>query len=246
MSTATILPSAANAVDTRDSGRLNARSGVAIPPLENGAHLSGSEFLRRYDAMPEVKKAELVQGTVYMSSPVRARAHARPDHMMQGWLWNYEAATPCAEAYSNSTVRFGADDVPQPDIVLCILPNFGGKAHINAHDFIVGSPELVVEIAASSASYDMNEKRDTYRRFGVRELLVWLTDENQIVWLQLEDDQYRPLPVDADGNIKSRVFPGLWLNAMAMLAYDKSGVLSALDRGLASAEHTAFRSLKSI
>jgi Uma2 family endonuclease len=236
MSTATISQSA-NAID---SSTATARLGPSIPPLENGAHLSASEFLRRYEAMPDVKKAELIQGVVYMSSPVRARAHAKPDHMMQGWMWSYEVATPCAEAYSNSTVRFGADDIPQPDITLCILPKHGGKSYINAKDYIVGSPELVVEIAASSASYDMKEKLETYRRFGVRELVLWLTEENRIIWLHLEDDEYRALSADLDGIIKSRVFPGLWLDVAAMLAFDKAGVLSVLARGLASAEHAAF------
>ena len=209
-----------------------ARGSAAIPPLENGAHLNASEFLRRYEAMPEVKKAELIQGIVYKASPVRAMAHGKPDSIMQWWMGNYAEATPGIEVYSNSTVRFGADDVPQPDIVMCILPERGGKSRIDAKGYIIGAPELIVEIAASSASLDLQEKLETYRRFGVPEYLLWLTEMNKFLWLHLENDEYKPLPVVADGIIRSRVFPGLWLDVKAMLAGDRPGANAVLKRGL--------------
>ena len=217
-----------------------ARNSSAIPPLENGAHLNASEFMRRYEAMPEVKKAELIQGIVYMASPVRAIVHGKPDSMMHWWMGIYAEATPGIETYSNSTVRFGADDVPQPDGMMCLLPSRGGKSRIDVKGYITGAPELVVEIAASSASLDMQEKLETYRRFGVPEYLLWLTEINEFLWLHLENDEYKPLPVAAGGIIRSRVFPGLWLDVKAMLAGDRSGARTALKRGLKSKEHAKF------
>ena len=212
----------------------------AAPRLENGDHLTASEFLRRYEAMPEVKKAELIQGVVYMASPARTDGHANPDHMIQGWLWTYEAATPGVVGSSNPTIRFGADDVPQPDVALRLLPERGGKARINAKGQLAGAPELIVEIAASSAAYDANEKLETYRRFGVAEYILWLTEENRILWMALDDDEYRTLKPDDEGIVRSRVFPGLWMNVNAMLTNDRSAVKTALERGLKSAEHAAF------
>jgi len=99
-----------------------------VPPLENGAHLSASEFLRRYETMPEVKKAELINGVVYMASPLRIDRHGEPDNLIQTWLGVYSIATPGVKSASNSTTRLGPDDVPQPDALLRILPECGGRA----------------------------------------------------------------------------------------------------------------------
>ena len=213
-------------------------SGVA--PLENGAHLSASEFLRRYEAMPELKKAELINGIVYMGSPVRSDQHGEPDALLQTWLGTYAIATPGVRAASNSTVRLGPDDVPQPDGSLRIMPEFGGQARLDAKGYLYGPPELVAEVAASSASLDAREKLASYRRAGVREYLVWRTEDNALDWWTLQEDEYRPLSAGADGIIRSRVFPGLWLDPKAMLARDGTKLLAVLHEGLQSAEHRAF------
>ena len=138
---------------------------LAPPVLQSGDRLTASEFLRRYGAMPEVKKAELINGTVYMASPVRAKLHGIPDNMIQGWLGTYTAYTPGTKAAANSTVRFDAENVPQPDALLMI--ESGGQASIGKDGYIHGAPELVVEVAASSASLDLNDKLAAYRRAGV-------------------------------------------------------------------------------
>src|SRR2546426_11913975 len=88
--------------------------------LENGDHLSATEFLRRYEAMPEVKKAELIEGIVYMPSPVRLNVHGYPDNLVQTWLGTYAFATPGVQASANSTVKLGVRNVPQPDAFLSI------------------------------------------------------------------------------------------------------------------------------
>ena len=204
----------------------------AIPPLENGARLPAAEFLRRYEAMPEAVKAELINGIVHMASPLRADQHGDPDGLMQTWLGNYAIATPGVRHSINSTTRLGPDDVPQPDGSLRLLPEAGGQCLLGADGYLHGAPELAIEIAASSASIDVRAKLDTYRRAGVREYLVWRTEDECIDWWQLEDDEYRPLPRESDGSIRSRFFPGLWLEAEAMLDLDGARVLALLGGGL--------------
>jgi hypothetical protein len=50
----------------------------AVYPLVNGDRLTRAAFERRYEAMSEVKKAELIEGEVYMASPARAEHHGTP------------------------------------------------------------------------------------------------------------------------------------------------------------------------
>jgi Uma2 family endonuclease len=154
--------------------------------LENGAHLSAAEFLRRYEATPEVKKAELINGIVYMGSPVRLDQHDEPDNLLQGWLCNYAIATPGVRAATNSTMRLGPDDVPQPDGLLRIVTEAGGQSRLDAKGYLQGAPELVAEVAASSASLDAREKLACYRRAGAREYLLWRTEDEAVDWWVLE------------------------------------------------------------
>lgn len=53
------------------------------------------------------------------------------------------------------------------------------------------------------------------------------------------DGEYRLLPVNKDGIIRSQVFPGLWL-ASALLTGELPEVLGVLQQGLSSPEHAAF------
>ena len=213
---------------------------AAVPPLENGDHLSAHEFMRRYGAMPEVKKAELISGVVYMASPVRTAQHAEPDNLIQGWLFTYAVATPGVRAATNATLRLGPDDAAQPDGLLRRLPECGGRTRLDDDGYLRGGPELVVEVAASSASLDTHQKRATYRRAGVREYLVWRTEDGAVDWWVLEEDEYRPLPAAADGVIRSRAFPGLALDPAALLTGDGPRLLAALREALAGPAHAAF------
>lgn len=63
---------------------------LTIPPLENGDRLSRAEFERRYQAMPQVKRAELIEGVVYMASPLRLKSHGEPHGDLIGWLWTFD------------------------------------------------------------------------------------------------------------------------------------------------------------
>lgn len=213
---------------------------TSAPLLEAGDRLSREEFERRYERMPQVKKAELIEGTVYMPSPVRCQRHAQPHGKLSMWLGVYASETPGVEFADNATVRLDLDNEPQPDLVLLKLPATGGQARISADDYIEGAPELVVEIVGSSHAYDLHSKKTAYRRNGVREYLAWITGEERLVWWELHEGEYRELAPAGDGMLKSGVFPGLWLNAGALLRGDVKAVLAALRRGLDSPEHHAF------
>ncbi|BAU14045.1 hypothetical protein LEP3755_45890 [Leptolyngbya sp. NIES-3755] len=213
-------------------------SQVSTPRLESGDRLSRAEFERRYAQSPNLR-AELIEGVVYVASPVRAKQHGRPHAFVMGWLTNYVAATPGVDIEDNATVRLDLDNEPQPDALLRIEPEAGGGSRITEDDYIEGAPELVVEIAASSASVDLNAKLNAYRRNGVKEYLVWQIYENQIRWFQLQDSEYVPLEPEA-GVIKSRVFPGLWLDVGSLQAGNIAIVLSMLQTGLSSPEHQEF------
>ena len=211
------------------------------PPLENGDRLLRCEFERRYDALPNVKKAELIEGIVHMPAPVRAASHAQPHGAIAAWLGTYSAHTPHTSALDNATVRLDLDNEPQPDALLRIDAAAGGQSRLSADDYVEGAPELVVEIAASSASYDLHAKRNVYRRNGVLEYIVWRVLDDAVDWFVLEDGEYRPLAADAGGVVESARFPGLRLAVGALLAGDVAAVLAELRRGLDSPAHAAFR-----
>ncbi|MDY6936751.1 MAG: Uma2 family endonuclease [Cyanobacteriota bacterium] len=210
------------------------------PPLESGDRLTRYEFERRYQAMPHLKNAELIEGVVYVASPVRARQHARPHARIITWLGTYCASTPGVDLHDNPTVRLDGDNEPQPDALLRIEPEVGGNSRISEDDYIEGAPELVAEIAASSASYDLNDKLDAYRRNGVREYIVWQMYENRLDWFGLSEGRYVALEADDRGIIRSQVFPGLWLAVPALREGNIAEVLSVLQAGMQTAEHQEF------
>jgi len=211
-----------------------------IPPLENGDRLTRQEFERRYDAMPHIKKAELIEGVVYMPSPVRHKSHSRPHAHIIGWLVGYCAATPGVDLGDNATVRLDADNEVQPDAFLRIEPEEGGNSRISDNDYIEGSPELIVEITATSAAYDLHDKLNVYRRTGVKEYIVWQTYECRLDWFRLCEGEYLILTPDEYGVVHSQVFPGLDLAVEALLKGDLAKVLSELQKGLNTVEHAAF------
>jgi Uma2 family endonuclease len=212
---------------------------VAVPPLEPGDHLTRAEFERRYEAMPQVKKAELIEGVVYMPSPVRLEHHAAPHADLIGWLAVYRAHTPGVRVADNVTLRLDLDNEPQPDATLLIEPASGGNVQLS-EDYIEGAPELVAEVASSSASFDLHTKLRVYRRNGVQEYLVWRVQDHAIDWFVLRDEEYLSLSPDASGRLRSEVFPGLWLDPAAMARSDLTTVLAVLQQGLGSPEHAAF------
>ncbi len=211
-----------------------------VPPLEAGDHLSRAEFHRRYAAMPDLKKAELIEGIVHLGSPVRHDQHGKPHGAIVWSLQHYAVLTPGVEASDNPTVILDGDNEPQPDAILRILPEFGGSCQTTPKGYLQGPPELVAEITASSASYDLHEKKRVYQRCGALEYLVWKVREKEILWLRLVDGVYAPIEPECSGVVRSQAFPGLWLDVCALVGGDLAQVLTTLQAGLASPEHAAF------
>jgi Uma2 family endonuclease len=212
-------------------------SNPGIPELCAGDRLTRSEFERRYAAMPQCKKAELIEGTVYMPSPVNQRRHGGPHLRLSLWLGDYLVRTPGLDGGDNSTVRLDLENEPQPDLHLRIPDELGGRSSIGADGYIEGPPELIVEVTASSFSYDLHDKLRAYQRNGVQEYLLWRVDDRAVDWFALRGGRYEPLVADGAGVLRSRVFPGLWLDVEALLTDNLARMRSVLDHGIAGKEH---------
>jgi Uma2 family endonuclease len=210
-----------------------------IPPLQNGDRLTAEEYERRYDAMRDLKKAELINGVVYMPPPVTLDDHGGPHFDLISWLGLYRMATPGVRGGDNATLRLPLANRPQPDACLFIEPSHGGQARIE-NRYLVGGPELAAEVAATSANYDLHDKLDVYRRNHVCEYVVWRVFDREVDWFILRGVQYQRLPLSPDGLYKSEVLPGLWLDPAALVAGDLVRVAQAAQQGIASPEHAAF------
>ena len=213
-------------------------STTSLPPLENGDKLTRPEFERRYQAMPEVKKAELIEGIVYMASALRITQHGEPHAHIILWLGFYKSFTPNLQLGDNCTVRLDLDNEPQPDALLRI--QVGGQSTISQDGYVEGAPELIVEIAASTVSIDFNQKLNVYRRNGVQEYLIWRVLDSEFDWFRLNNGEYIKLESDSNGIIYSEIFPGLWLDKVALLTGNLAKVLEVLQQGLASQTHQNF------
>jgi Uma2 family endonuclease len=223
---------------TTQSSAAEALTTEHVPELCAGDRLARAEFERRYAAMPHVKKAELIEGVVYMPSPV-SEEHGVPHFKIIAWLGLYESATPGVEGADNTTVRLDLENEPQPDAFLRIRPEYGGQSR-RSGKYVGGAPELIAEVAASSASYDLHDKLRAYQRNGVLEYVVWRVWDRAIDWFVLRDDRYERLPLSAAGYYPSQVFPGLWLDPAALIRGDLAQVMAVLQQGLASPEHADF------
>jgi Uma2 family endonuclease len=204
--------------------------------LEQGDRLTRSEFERRWAAMPQLKKAELIEGAVYMQAPVSTDHSGRHGQIM-ALLIPYVAATAGVELHIEPTLRLDEDNAPQPDA--CLRLKSGGQSTIDAQGYLSGPPELIVEVASSSVSYDLHDKLNVYRRSGVREYVVWRVLDRELDWFVLRDGQYQPL-APQESVLKSEVFPGLWLDKQGLLAGDLGRVIAVIGQGLADPGHAAF------
>ena len=216
-----------------------ATSAPPVTPMENGDRLPRWEFERRYLARPDIKKAELIEGVVHMASPVRA-THAEKHSDLLAWLRVYGASTPGVSVLDNATVRLDLDNEPQPDVLMRIESAAIGQSHVDADDYVTGAPELVVEVVASSAAYDLHDKLHVYRRNGVLEYLVWRVYDRELDWFVPISDEYQRLAADAAGILHSRTFPGLRMAATGLLDGDFATVLSELSKGINTPEHAGF------
>lgn len=209
-----------------------------IPLLfEPGDRMSLDEFLERWEQMPELKFAELIDGVVYMV-PHRSHDHALHDSHVRLLMGTYATRTRVCECLADPTWLM-LSSAPQPDTALRLLPEFGGKTRIE-RNLATGSPELVAEVCRSSRSYDLGPKLALYQRAGVAEYIAVLLEERRIDWRRLEAGSYRILQADRAGLLKSSVYPGLWIDEQAFWAEDSSSLLAALEDGLRSAESHQF------
>lgn len=216
------------------------RRAQGIPPLQPGDKLSRAEFERRYDATPNLKKAELIEGVVYMPPPVAQEGHSSEHFDIIAILGIYRIATPGIEGGDNGSLRLDLDNMPQPDTFLRILESHGGQSRIDADKYVEGAPEFIAEIAATSANYDLHAKLNVYRRNGVKEYVVWRTLDRAIDYFILKDGKFEPLPPNKNGILQSKVFPGLWLDPAALISRDLAKVESVMRKGIATRDHAAF------
>jgi Uma2 family endonuclease len=212
--------------------------GDDVPPLEPGDHLDQKTFHKRYEQYPEDVKFELIGGIVYMASPLKAD-HGDLHVLMTIWLGNYMASTPGVVASDNSTTILGEFSEPQPDLSLRVLRECGGSSRVDDDGYLSGPPELIVEVASSSASYDLHAKRRDYEAAGVREYVVVVVRDQRVAWLTRRDGSFAELAPGPDGVLRSEFFGGLWLDPAALFRRDSARLLAVLQQGLTSPDHAA-------
>lgn len=237
-------------------GKANGVATESVPPLRDGDRMNSAEFWRRYLASPEGTRAELLGGVVFVNKwvvtrpdgteflmpPTSADGHAQPQGALSAVLASYAAFTTGTVAAAPTSLHLPDSETnPEPDCLLRILPRYGGVTTTDARGYIHGPPELLVEVSHTSGPIDLSVKYELYQRNGVREYIVWRTRANALDWFALRRRRYVPINPDPnDGLLKSVTFPGLWLDAAALLRNDGRTVLTTLQRGLASPEHAAF------
>lgn len=214
---------------------LSTRRALRTPPLESGGRLDRDEFERRYEA--DDRKVELIGGVVFVAGPVR-RTHAVHTGLLAGWLDRYAEVTPNVEMLTGVSLRLGPYDEPQPDLVLRVTR--GGSSVVDPDQYVAGPVELVVEVAHSSVAIDLHDKKACYERHGCRGYLVVLVAEREARWFALDGGRYAPLAPAAGGTLRSRAFPGLWLDPPALFAADRPRLAATLRAGLLTPEHAAF------
>jgi Uma2 family endonuclease len=218
---------------------MSVAASVLLPPLRDGDRLTSDEFMRRWEAMPDLKFAELIDGVVYMPSPV-SNGHSDFHHPLTCWTGYYIAGTgPAVRGGIDATWLMGERDTTQPDIALRILPEYGGQSHLEG-EYAGGAPELIIEVASSSRNRDLGPKLKLYERMGVREYIVVLAKKKQVSWKELIDGKFQAIEPSSDGIIRSRFFPGLWLDPAALWRIDLQRLSAVVQQGLATPEHAAF------
>ena len=215
----------------------DAPAGEAL--LRNGDRLDQKTFHALYEQTPEGFKAELVKGIVYVTASPTTFRHGRPHARLAFWLTTYVEETAGTDALDNTTNILGEESEPQPDLCLRVLPECGGQT-TEDDKYIYGPSELVAEVAYSSVAIDLHAKKRDYEKAGVKEYLVVLADREEVVWFVRGRKGFSPLKPDADGVLRSRAFPGLWLDPAAVFAKTTRRLSTVLRQGLATDEHAAF------
>ncbi len=206
--------------------------------LVEGQRLDQPTFHSLYEAMPSGTRAELINGVVLMSSPL-GPAHGRAHVPAIVWLSYYQENTPGVESLDNTSTALGLKSEPQPDALLRILPEYGGRTQTDRR-FVQGVPELLVEVSDASRYTDLGPKFEDYERVGVLEYVVRAIEPDEVLWFVLRKGRLVDLPIGPDDIYRSESFPGLWLDPAALLRGDTRRLRAVLDLGCATPEHAAF------
>ncbi|MCC7366681.1 MAG: Uma2 family endonuclease [Dehalococcoidia bacterium] len=200
---------------------------VAAAWLETGDRMDREEFHRRYELAAPDFRAELVEGVVYVASPVRYGLHDEQTMLVREWLAAYRRSHPETRTGHDASVFLDDHNEYHPDAFL-FRTGPGASLREGPDHYLRGAPELVVEVSASTLSRDLNDKKDAYERNGVREYIVWRVLQNAVDWFRLDDGAFARVQPGSDGIIESAVFPGLRLDVPALLAMDSERVLATL------------------
>jgi Uma2 family endonuclease len=222
----------------RKSKAMSISAQVLPPPLREGDRLTRDEFLRRWEGMPDLQRAELIDGIVYMPSPV-SNVHSDFHFLLNAWLGFYAAVTPGCKGGTAGTWLMSNDGVPQPDLDLCIQPQRGGQSRVEGA-YPAGAPELIVELSHTTFTRDSGVKLRLYERSGVREYLIVRPEKKQAIWRELTESGFRMIEPGADGLLRSRIFPGLWLDPQALWDGSLPALSAVVQRGTTSSEHARF------
>ena len=174
-----------------------------------------------------------------MAPPVSVD-HSDPQGQLMTLVGTYRAATPGVLSGGESSLRLDMDNMPQPDVYMMIAPERGGQATIDVDRYLHGAPELLGEIAVTTASYDLHQKMDVYRRSGAREYIVWRTLDKAIDYFVSRAGRFERLQADGKGVWRSESFPGFWVDGKSLLAGDLRTALDVLHEGIRAPEHAQF------
>jgi hypothetical protein len=210
-----------------------------MPPLENGDRLDQKTFHVRYEAMPAGTRAELIEGSVHLPSPLKP-SHGRMHGRIMHWLFEYIDGTSGTDGFDNTTIILGEESEPQPDAYLIVTPERGGQMRLNAEGYLEGAPELIAEVALGTQAIDLHAKKNDYEKAGVREYIVIALRQECVFWFVSRNGRFEEMKPGDDGIFRSEVFPGLWLDPSALLRQDAPRLREVLQQGLATPEHSAF------
>ena len=211
-----------------------------LPPLIEGQRLDQPTFHARYEAMPPGTRAELINGVVYMPSPVASRARSCP------WSRIWLARLLFGEhPWYRDTDRYLDDpELPERAPARCAVahscPEYGGRSR-DSKGYIHDAPELVVEVSKATRYVNLGPKLEDYERAGVLEYIVRAVEPDEVFWFVLRNGRFDDLEPGTDGIYRSEVFPGLWLHPVAAPGgRHASGFAPWFDLGCATPEHAAF------
>jgi Uma2 family endonuclease len=218
-----------------DSESVNIRD--FVPPFRTGDRMSRTEFHSLYLETPKHFKAELIHGVVYVASPASYQ-HGHHDQNLGMLMAIYKSQTPGTGGAANATIQFDDANEVQPDQLIRIDDDFQGQSRITEDGYLTGASEFIAEVSLSTLQHDLTKKKSLYAEQGVLEYLVVDVENERLHWFNLPHDQ--ELTLDADDILRSRVFPGLWIDSQALFGGNPQQLIATLQRGLSSPEHDAF------